>query len=210
MAPNGQLHGSWHPLSLNKKIEVIKMYNKEKLSTRSIAEKSSIQGHRCGKRQILNIIKRKQEWIEEYESNVPLNQKQKVRKTANDELNAVLCEWFKDTTTWLLPMIGPLVQEKARQIAAQLQLEDFKASMEAFRRGHNIIFGKMNRESGGVETSVVDDWKQKLSELCDSYALRDIYNMDETRLFFKVSIDSTLHFKETDCSGGKRSKEYLT
>ncbi|XP_054656685.1 tigger transposable element-derived protein 4-like [Dunckerocampus dactyliophorus] len=129
---------------------------------------------------------------------MPLDRKRTVRKTANDELNAILYEWFKDSTARQLPVSGPLLQEKAKEIATQLQLDEFKASngwLDAFRRRHNIIFGKMNGESGGVETAVVDDWKQKLPDLCDGYAFRDIYNMDETGLFYKASIDSTLHYK---------------
>ncbi|XP_071508679.1 tigger transposable element-derived protein 4-like [Diadema antillarum] len=205
--------GGRHQLSLEKKMEVIRMHDKDKLSARTIAERLSSQGHCCGRTQIQNILKRKQEWIEVFERNVPLDRKRKNRKTANDELNAILYEWFKDCTARLLPVSGPLLQQKARDVAVQLQLDDFKASngwLEAFRRRHNIIFGKMNGESGGVETDVVDDWKQRLPELCADYDLRDIYNMDETGLFFKASVDSTLHFKGTDCSGGKRSKERIT
>ncbi|XP_054631460.1 tigger transposable element-derived protein 4-like [Dunckerocampus dactyliophorus] len=206
-------HGGRNQLSLEKKIELIRMHDKDKLSARAIAVKLSTQGHRCGRTQILNILKRKQEWIEEFQSNMPLDRKRKVRKTANDELNAILYEWFKDSTARQLPVSGPLLQEKAKEIATQLQLDEFKASngwLDAFRRRHNVIFGKMNGESGGVETAVVDDWKQKLRDLCDGYAFRDIYNMDETGLFYKASIDSTLHFKGTDCSGGKQSKERIT
>ncbi|XP_054630194.1 tigger transposable element-derived protein 4-like isoform X2 [Dunckerocampus dactyliophorus] len=206
-------HGGRNQLSLQKKIEVIRMHDKDKLSARSIAEKLSIQGHRCGRTQILNILKRKKEWIEEFKSNMPLDRKRKVRKTANDELNAILYEWFKDSRARQLPVSGPLLQEKAKEIATQLQLDEFKASngwLDAFRRRHNIIFRKMNGESGCVETAVVDDWKQKLPDLCDGYALRDIYNMDETGLFYRTSIDSTLRFRGADCSGGKRSKERIT
>ncbi|XP_041471253.1 tigger transposable element-derived protein 4-like [Lytechinus variegatus] len=182
MAPNTQSYGGRNPLYLEKKMEFTKMYEMQKYRARSIAEKLSIQGHRCGKTWIVNIIKRKREWIE-YESNMPLDRKRKLRKTANDELNAILYEWFKDSTTRLLPVSGSLLQEKARQIAVELQLEDFKASngwLEALRRRHNIVFGKMIGESGGVETAAVDDWKQRLPKLCD------------------------------DCSGGKRSKECIT
>ena len=104
-------------------------------------------------------------------------------KTANDELNTVLYEWFKDATARMLPVSGPLLQEKARELAAQLGLDDFKTSngwLEAFRRQHNIVFEKMNGESGGVDSAVTDEWMSKLPELCAGYKLRDIYNMDET------------------------------
>ncbi|XP_053377288.1 uncharacterized protein LOC123545424 [Mercenaria mercenaria] len=39
---------------------------------------------------------------------------------------------------------------------------------------------------------------------------RDIYNADETGLFFKLTPDKTLEFKNVKCVGGKRSKERIT
>ena len=143
---------------------------------------------------------------------MPLDRKRMFRKTANNELKAILYEWFKDSTARLLPVSGPLLQEKAKEIAAELNLKEFKASngwLEAFRRRNNIVFGKMNGESGSIDAAVVADWKQKVPDLVDIYELRDIYNMDETGLFLKASIDSSLHVKGSDCSGGKRSKDRI-
>nr|XP_054774537.1 tigger transposable element-derived protein 4-like [Lytechinus pictus] len=152
MAPNNTVIGGRHPLSLDKKIEVIRMHDQQKMSARSIAQRLSTQGHRCGRTQISNILKRKQEWLEEFESHVLLDRKRKFRKTSNDELNVIVYEWFKDSTARMFPVSGPLLQEKVRAVAAELQLQDFKASngwLEAFSRRHNIVFGKMNGRAEG-------------------------------------------------------------
>ena len=56
----------------------------------------------------------------------------------------------------------------------------------------------------------MEEWKVKVPELCAGYDLDDIHNIDKIGLFFKALVDSTLHIKGEDCSGGKHSKERLT
>jgi len=49
-----------------------------------------------------------------------------------------------------------------------------------------------------------------LSELLEGYKPCDIFNADETALFYKCMPDKTLTFKNEKCSGGKHSKDQLT
>jgi len=39
---------------------------------------------------------------------------------------------------------------------------------------------------------------------------KDIFNADETGLFYRCTPDKTLAFKSERCSGGKKSKERIT
>ena len=66
--------------------------------------------------------------MEEFEDNVPLERKIKIRKTGNGEIKALLNEWFKNSTARIFPVSGPLLQEKALKIAKQLKVYDFNAS----------------------------------------------------------------------------------
>jgi hypothetical protein len=65
-------------------------------------------------------------------------------------------------------------------------------------------------ESACVSQDTVQDWKDKLSDIIEGYSARDIYNMDETGLFFRALPDNTLSVKGEDCKGGKKSKERIT
>jgi len=48
----------------------------------------------------------------------------------------------------------------------------------------------------------VSEWKAKISALVEGYAPRDIFNGDETGLFFRMLPTKTLALPGDPCSGG--------
>ena len=75
---------------------------------------------------------------------------------------------------------------------------------------HNIAFNVISGEAADVSSETIDDWKQRIPSIIDGYALEDIYNCDETGLFYRALPDKTLSIKGQQCQGGKRSKERVT
>ena len=65
-------------------------------------------------------------------------------------------------------------------------------------------------ESKDIPDSDVEKWMNRISTLIDGYAQRDIFNCDETGLFFRELPTKTLTEKAKACFGGKHSKERLT
>ena len=62
-----------------------------------------------------------------------------------------------------------------------------------------------------VNKEVTEDWTVKtLKPLLEQYNPCDIYNADETGLFYKCLPSPTLTFKGQTCSGGKLSKDRFT
>lgn len=70
------------------------------------------QKYSIGKSQILSILKDKIKILADWENNMPLECKMKIRKTGQKEISILMWEWFKDTTTRKVPISG-LLQEKA-------------------------------------------------------------------------------------------------
>ncbi|CAF4531854.1 unnamed protein product, partial [Rotaria magnacalcarata] len=92
-----------------------------------------------------------------------------------------------------IPISGPLLQERARQIRQQLGgavAGDFKAT--------------------SVDLRTVEEWKERLPLIIDQYDPHDVYNADETGLFFKALPDRSLVMAKEKCKGGKKSKERFT
>ena len=66
---------------------------------------------------------------------------------------------------------------------------------------------KLAGESAEVSVESTDAWLESLPSLLEGYEPRDVYNADETGLFFNVLPDRTLAYKGESCHGGKRSKD---
>ena len=65
-------------------------------------------------------------------------------------------------------------------------------------------------EASAVSISVVSEWKDKLKVLLEGLLPCDIYNGDETSLFFRALPTKSLSLRREKCSGGKMSKERST
>lgn len=199
-----------HTLTLSEKIQLIRE-NEENFSYRALADKYKIS---IGS--VSNIIKRKAEYMENYEQNENSTKKRNVRDEFSQQLDEKVYEWFVVQRSKNIPISGPLLQERARQIRQQLggpNADDFKASngwLEKFRIRHGIQHRIICGEAAAVDPTTVDEWKKRLLSIIDKYDPNDIYNADKTGLFFKALPNRSLVTSKDTCKGGKRSKERFT
>ena len=68
----------------------------------------------------------------------------------------------------------------------------------------------MNGESASVDQKIVNNWIRKITSYINGYVAKNIFNVDETGLFFSMKPEKTFAFKGEQCSIGKKSKERLT
>lgn len=74
----------------------------------------------------------------------------------------------------------------------------------------NVIFRKICDDNVLVDQSVCIDWLVKYAPIINQYILDDVYNVDETGLFFKCLPSQTSVIKGEDCSNRKINKETVT
>ncbi|XP_033223555.1 tigger transposable element-derived protein 4-like [Belonocnema kinseyi] len=107
-----------------------------------------------------------------------------------------------------------IVIEKAEFFAVHLGYKDFKATsgwIEKFKNRNGIIYRTLNCESASVSKEDCEKFLTDiLPSLLEVYAIEDIFNADETGLFFKCLPDKTLTFKGDTCHGGKKTKDRIT
>lgn len=195
-------------LSLEEKVNLIK--EKELgLSHRRLSDRFQIS---VGA--VSNILKRKSEYTSDYENNRNKRVKRKLRDDTNSEISENVYEWFVSQRSKHIPISGPILQEYARGVAEQLNNSTtFKASngwLNRFRNRYNIQFRTISGESRSVDSNTVDDWKARLHSIIEHYDPENVFNVDETGLFFKLLPDRSLSLDRNDCRGGKKSKDRYT
>lgn len=142
------------------------------------------------------------------------SQVKKIRRCEKNDLDEALITWFKVKRSENIPINGPILKIQADKLADQLGYKGFICSdgwLNRFKNRHQIVFGKIVGEEGSVNKSDVSNWLQEEWPLIKSgYQPDDIFNADETALFYKLTPDKTFKFKGEKCVGGKHSKVRLT
>ena len=158
-----------------------------------------------------NILKKKQEIQMACEENCNPQMK-RIRLSSHCVVNDLIWQWFVTARSKNIPISGPILKAKGIDFAEKLSIT-FKASngwLEKFMSRYNIAFKTLCGESASVNSGTVDTWKQQLNTIIDGHSPEDIFNCDETGLFYKVLPTKSLVEKNKICSGTKETKDRLT
>ncbi|XP_066904092.1 tigger transposable element-derived protein 6-like [Halyomorpha halys] len=194
-------------LSLKEKVDVIIVREKEKLSVRDLAKKFNV-----GKTCIAETLKNKNEILERFENHGNINSKKDFRTEGGLAIDKAMYDWLCRALSCNAPISGTLIRDKALEVARNLGNTKFKASagwLDRFKARHGIKFKTLCREEPPVDWSL-NDWDTNLKDLCAGFSSRDIYNCDETALFFKALPDETMSLQGKTCESGRLSGERLT
>lgn len=196
-------------LSLEKKLEILKELDRSGLTKTEVAKKFNIP-----KSTLSRILKNKYTIEGAVKNGTFTSKRMRMRTTPYEELEKVLFVWFKRARSSNFPISGPILEQKAREIALQMGVENFALSdgwLSRFKKRHGLVFKAISGESAAVNRDICTDWKQgRLKEILVNYEPRDVFSVDEMGLFYKVLPSKTLAFKGEACSGGKHSKDRIT
>ena len=134
-------------------------------------------------------------------------QRKRLRTGKYSVIEDALLMWFKQARAQNAPISGPLLMEKASTLSNEMRLE-FNPNpgwLERFKRRNGIVFKKICGEANQVTNSMTDEWLNSiLSTILINYSASDIFNADESGLFFRCLPDKTLAFKGEQSIGGKK------
>ncbi|XP_070392420.1 tigger transposable element-derived protein 6-like [Dermacentor albipictus] len=139
--------------------------------------------------------------------------RKRLRKATYADVEDALLKWFLDTRARNVPISGPLMLSKAKDLAFLLDFPDFSPCngwLHRFKLRHGIILKTINGESASVSDEDINTWMSKNLARVSSYAERDVYNADETALFYQMLHGKTHAMKGDKCAGGKHSKVRIT
>jgi hypothetical protein len=92
-------------------------------------------------------------------------------------------------------MSGDLTKEKVVYFLAELYpghmaFEFSNGWLEAFKNRRGIKSYRRFGESGSANMAVIEESSPQIRLTLDQYERRDIYNMDETRLFYRMQVSA--------------------
>uniref|UniRef100_H3AKG2 HTH CENPB-type domain-containing protein n=1 Tax=Latimeria chalumnae TaxID=7897 RepID=H3AKG2_LATCH len=185
-------------LSADEKHHLLESYNSlPKTSQRDAAQKSGIPQPTLSK-----ILKDKESIIQNE------GDRKRMRSGKAPMVKAALIKWIRNARERNAPLSGPLVMQKAEELAVALGITNFKAStgwFERFKKREGIVFKKMHGEAEDADIRSREEWlENEWIEMRRDFAEEDIWNADETLP------DGTLTFKSDNKKGGKKSKERIT
>lgn len=141
----------------------------------------------------------------------------KLRSASNVQLDKAVLTWFKVNRESNVPISGAMLKEKAQQFSEQIdngnapELKWSNGWLNRFKSRHNINCGKICGEAKSVPQECIENWLSNIwPKLREKYSDQNIFNADELGLFYKLTPDKTLKFKDESCKGGKLSKERIT
>ena len=107
-------------------------------------------------------------------------------------MESALVEWFLSHQD-RVNVSGDLIKEKAALFLDNLYPEHdvFEFSngwLESFKERHGIKSFRRFGESGSVDMTLIEKSLPDIRETLDKYEWKDIYNMDETGLFYRLQV----------------------
>jgi hypothetical protein len=86
------------------------------------------------------------------------------------------------------------------------KLEDFKAAdgwLTRLKVRHGIVYKKLHGEEQDTDGSAADNWLQTdLKTVLNTYGPDDIFNTDETGLYYRATPGYCMSFKNASASAG--------
>eukprot|EP00477_Mikrocytos_mackini_P001395 GAHX01001498.1.p1 GENE.GAHX01001498.1~~GAHX01001498.1.p1 ORF type:complete len:559 (-),score=75.29 GAHX01001498.1:51-1727(-) len=147
-------------------------------------------------------------------SNTILANRKRLRKSPFDKLETPLYEFFKELQNSGLPINGNILKFKARDLANELEVENFNATpgwFEGFKSRFGLRRIRICGEAASVDENIVENWKNEvLPELIRDYMPRDIYNVDESAFYWKILSHHTYGQRGKAASGLKQDKSRAT
>lgn len=157
-------------------------------------------------------IKNRDKIFSTYDGTNPTRKRQRL--SAYADVEEALLRWFMQARSNSVAVSGPVLIAQARKFADALGHAEFQCSsgwLDRFKQRHGISGKCITGESAAVSNDVTADWlTSSVPKILQQFKPKDIYNMDETGLFFRMTPDRTLTFKGDSCHGGKKSKERIT
>jgi len=180
-------------LSLEDKIDIIKRKEANaKLSDEKLANEFGVD-----RSTISNILRKKEQFLQLHaNANYSDLRKTRIQEARFPSLEEALYKWFQSLCSQNIPVSQDVLRVKAVEFynkakESGTQLSNFEASkgwLEKFQKRYNSSSKIITGESGSVILEHVESGRKRLQELIALFDIENVYNADETGLFFRLLV----------------------
>jgi hypothetical protein len=128
------------------------------------------------------------------------------------DVDEALAQWVESYQV-NINISGEMIRQKVAQFLERLHPDALKFEFSSgwlakFKQRHQIWSHRRFGESGVADTEIIEESLPRIRTILDQYALADIYNIDETGLFYHMQVDNS--FATRQLEGRKQNKERIT
>lgn len=195
-------------LCLDKKVKAIKrIENGEKM--KDVALSFNIKAN------TLSTIYKNREKLKEKLIDTPTCKKfKRIRLGKHAELDEAVLNFVQQARQHNIPVNGSIIKKKAATLSERLNISNFNASdgwLQRLKKRSGMQWKCLTGDAAEADEEVAKDWIANIFvPLMARYDENDVFNADETGLFFKCLPGKTMAFKNDKCLNGKYSKERIT
>ena len=206
-------------LTLQEKLDIISYHEMNKGKTQNeLASYFSTNDKTINRTTISKIIKQKEELVKKSKREYDYLHMKRERETYYPTIENALLLWFSQARQLGLAITEDLLKLKAMEIKECLlevlqtpeekeKLSHFSASngwIYRFRKRNAIKSRFLSGESSSVNTDYEELGRKELMEETKNYNAEDIFNADETALYFRIMPSISLIMKHENSHGKKR------
>ncbi|XP_061164992.1 tigger transposable element-derived protein 6-like [Saccostrea echinata] len=128
------------------------------------------------------------------------------------DMESALFMWFSNARAQNIPISVEILKTKAKQFGTEMGITGFSYSngwLSRFKMRHGISSQIISGESAGVDPQLISDGRQKAASVIKNYELKNVFNIDETGLFYRLLPDRSLTTADAT-KGVKKIKDRIT
>jgi hypothetical protein len=194
-------------LSISEKKSILADYDKlpEKTNQRLAAQQLGIP------QSTLNKLLKSRNEINDCTESQNRKRKRESKSKATDE---ALFVWFKQASAMNAPINRSILMAKANDLAKKMGEINFNATdgwLTRWKDRHDIVYKKLHGEKQDADASGTDFWiKTTWPTILNKYAPENIFNLNETGLYYRATPDYCMGLKNATASAGKKNKARIT
>lgn len=170
-------------LAFSVKVEIIREVEK--------SEKSDVAAaYSIPKSTLSTLLKNKASIKKKANERLNASGARRVRTPACNDVEKALYKWFVTICDSNIPVSGPMLQQKALEFTHILSQDDFSAGsrwLQRFKDHYDIVGKVVTGERCAVDVDNVKKWVERnWPGITSNYHSRDIFNADETGLFWQM------------------------